>query len=175
MAVFNPQIQPTQDPNFTNVTKPVPAPKADISTGLTLATVGEGIEGAAKLADTTFKGVLKDTIQQGVDNLQGGYLDSLKTAWNAQRSGIPINPATLAPVDDQGSNGPPPPAQLQAGLAQAQKIGIAQIQKDHHHQHNNKQDKHKHRRKKKPKNRTQEKQMILSTPVLCTPWLRTLE
>jgi len=128
MAVFNPQIQPTQDPNFTNVTKPVPAPKADISTGLTLATVGEGIEGAAKLADTTFKGVLKDTIQQGVDNLQGGYLDSLKTAWNAQRSGIPINPATLAPVDDQGSNGPPPPAQLQAGLAQAQKIGIAQIQ-----------------------------------------------
>src|SRR6266853_2413416 len=127
MASFDiqpPQINP-QD--WTRVSRPIQEPehitKADASTGITLSTIGTGIEEAAKLYDTTEKAYLRDKVTTGVNKLRDDYTDAYLNLRNQQQGLIPPQPQTLAQAD-----APQVPGGLQAGLDRVQQLGVAQAQ-----------------------------------------------
>lgn len=122
MAVFNPAVQPVAAPDFTNVTKPITQPEADKSVGLTLDTVGKGIEGATQLADTAVKEDIKTTADTGVDKLRDAYTQNLVTLRNAQ---IGQSQTAESLLPDAGT---PPPPGLDAGLDRVKQLGVAMAQ-----------------------------------------------
>lgn len=132
MAVFNPQVNPTNDPNWTNVSRPISDLTADKSKGMTLATIGDTIEGVAKFADTTMKGYLKDTVETGVNSLRDNYTADLQRVRNLQIAGV--TPSTQALNSAGLSNdtlAPDPeeiPGGLQAGIDKAKALGTAMVQ-----------------------------------------------
>lgn len=81
MSIFNPQVQAGQDnsPNYFKYSEPISQPKADTSTGIALATAGEGIEGATKLADQTTKDVIKQDVYNKVDAERDAFTGALNT------------------------------------------------------------------------------------------------
>src|SRR6266481_7068185 len=92
MAVFNPVGPDVTPQNWDRVSKPIQQPEADKSTGLTLATIGEGLDSAVKLADTTEKSYLKDKVETGVNNLRDSYTRQLVQVRNMQIAGT-VDPA----------------------------------------------------------------------------------
>lgn len=67
MAIVNPQVQPTQDPNWTNVFRPADGFIADKSKAIGLETLGQGIEGASAIVDTAIKKGIDKTANEQVD------------------------------------------------------------------------------------------------------------
>lgn len=89
---------------------------------MTLATIGEGIDEGAKIADTAEKGYLKDKVDTGVNTLRDAYTDSLIAARNGQL--IPNSPGpTLA-----AAAAPEVPGGIQAGIQRLQGLAAAQAQ-----------------------------------------------
>lgn len=78
MAIFNPQVPPTQDPNWTNVSRPVEGPSPNVAGKIALEGIGEGISGAVGLADQTIKRSLDDTIHQQVDKQREDFTSGLE-------------------------------------------------------------------------------------------------
>lgn len=79
MAEFNPQIPDLNPPNFFKYSEPVHQPKSDSSTGIALATLGEGIEGGAKMVDTYKKESIEKDIRSITDEERGKFTSSLET------------------------------------------------------------------------------------------------
>lgn len=128
MAEFNPRVAPTSDPKWTDVSKPTSQPDADKSLGLTLATIGQGVEGAVSLADTAVKGFLKEKVETGVNTLRDEYTGALQEVRNMQigAAGTPTEVsanATLTPPDPAKV-----PMSLQSGIAKLQSLGVARDQ-----------------------------------------------
>lgn len=124
MVVFNPQIQPTQDPNWTNVSRPISDLTPDKSTGITLETTAKTIDSGVKLADTLTKQSIQKDTETGVDNLRDAYTESLQAYRNVQ-IGAAANPnASLMPTGDTT----PVPGNLQSGLQRVQQLGTAMAQ-----------------------------------------------
>jgi len=133
MAVFNPTGPDVNPPNWDRLSKPIQQPESDKSTGLTLATIGEGLDTAAKLADTTEKSYLKDKVETGVNDLRDSYTRSLVQVRNMQIAGtVPPSGALSAAgisADTLGETpAPDVPGGLQAGLDKASALGTAQAQ-----------------------------------------------
>lgn len=124
MVVFNPQIQPTQDPNWTNVSRPISDLTPDKSTGIALETTAKTIDSGVKLADTLTKQSIQKDTETGVDNLRDAYTESLQAYRNVQ-IGAAANPnASLMPTGDTT----PVPGNLQSGLQRVQQLGTAMAQ-----------------------------------------------
>lgn len=114
MAVFNPQIPDTQDPNWLGWSKSITQPSGDTSTGTMLSSIGEGVGEALKLADTSVKSVLEDQIYTQAKAVQQDYQsnltkadDSIRLAQN--RTGIAVGPGTNilnTPAFGGGGTGP---------------------------------------------------------------------
>lgn len=123
MVIFNPQIPNTSvnDPNWTNVSKPISDIPADKSTALAISTATEALGSAVKITDTAIKDSAQKDVQAGVDNLRDGYIDALKTVRNAQ---IASTDQSLLPE----TTAPDAPAGLQSGLDRARNIGTALAQ-----------------------------------------------
>lgn len=123
MVIFNPQVPNSgvNDPNWTNVSRPISDIPADKSTALAITTATEALGSAVKITDTAIKDSAKKDVQTGVDNLRDGYLDALKTVRNAQ---IASTDQSLLPETDA----PAAPAGLQSGLDRARNIGTALAQ-----------------------------------------------
>lgn len=123
MAIFNPQVPDSPIPNWEKSSQPISQPEADKSTGLTLATIGQGLDEAVGIADTAVKGFLKEKVETGVNATRDAHTQSLIMARNTQISGIPQPDNTLVPAE-----GPAIPPGLQAGVQRAQALGEAQAQ-----------------------------------------------
>lgn len=80
MAVFNPQIPDTNDPNWLGWSKPVAQPAGDKSTATALASIGEIGGEAIKFADTAIKSVLEDQVYTSAKDIQSRYTADLKNA-----------------------------------------------------------------------------------------------
>lgn len=78
MVAFNPQIQPTQDPNWTNVSRPVEGPSPNQSGRIGLETIGEGLSGAVSLTDQTLKRTIDNTVNTEVDKQRDEYTAGLE-------------------------------------------------------------------------------------------------
>lgn len=76
MATFDPQFK-TQDDRYWNWFKPAEQPLADKSKGLAFETLGKGIEGAAKLADTTVKNVLDNELETELTQKKDNFINQL--------------------------------------------------------------------------------------------------
>lgn len=129
MAVFNPQVQPTQDPNYLNISRPISDVTADKSGGMLMAAAGEALTGTVELVDRTEKDYLKDKITTDVQGLQDNYITGLKGARGAQIAGQ--QPAGLIPEPDPATlagDEPQVPAGVQQGIQRAQQLAEARIQ-----------------------------------------------
>lgn len=130
MAVFNPQVTPTNDPNFFKYSDSISQPKADESKGIALKTLGEGIEGGFQLADTVVKDVIKSDVYTQVDKERSAFSNKLT---NMRDYGNP-NGANAPPGNDpantvvEGTPGPPVNlfANAQASVPSAINQGIRQ-------------------------------------------------
>jgi len=123
MAVFNPQVQPTNDPNWTNVSRPISDVTPDKSAAIAISGSAELLDSGVKIADTLTKQSIKQDVYSGVDKLRDAYTDSLKDLRNAQ---IASTDTTLLPSKDNGDGGGDnPPVGLQNGLDRVKQIGVA--------------------------------------------------
>lgn len=124
MAVFNPQVQPTQDPNYLGYSKGIEGGYGvDKSTGLALDTIGTGIEGAANIADTGVKDYLKTNIRNTVEKERSDYTDYLETLKGAALTNKIPGAGTDSIMDANASMDVPDG--LQAGLDSAQSLAAA--------------------------------------------------
>lgn len=133
MAVFNPQLPNSSDPNWTRVSQPISEPTPDKSTGLLLSTLGDALDTGVKVADQAMKSYLKDTIDTGVNTLRDNYTQALQNVRNTQIAGTAtpeslaaagVNPDTLAVQPTAQAI----PGGLQAGIQKAQALGTAMAQ-----------------------------------------------
>lgn len=107
MAVFNPQIQPTQDPNYFRYSEPISDIKAiDKSSAMMTEAIGSGIEGTAKLADDTAKQFIGEEVHKKVDALRTDFTNDLQTVLDTQRGVTPQKtggPLKVMAFDDDGT------------------------------------------------------------------------
>lgn len=121
MVVFNPGISDTQDPNWTNVSKPISDIQADKSKAIAISGAADVLDSSVKVADTLTKEAIKTDTDTGVDKLRDAQTQALQATRNIQ---IGQQTGTLLPKTDQ----PAPPASLQNGLDRVQQIGTALAQ-----------------------------------------------
>ena len=70
MATFAPELQNMPIPDWTKTSHPTSQPESDKSKGIALSTIGEGIQGAATIAETGVEDYLKEKVRAGVDTLR---------------------------------------------------------------------------------------------------------
>lgn len=115
MAIFNPQVEPgnADMPNYFKYSEPIKQPEADQSVGIALKTAGTALDGAAELADSTIKGIIKTDTYNRVDaerNSFTGFLDASKNPSDPNNG----NPSSVGPDGPQ-----PAPLNLLAGNTQS--------------------------------------------------------
>lgn len=129
-AVFNPQVDPTRDPNFFKYSDSISQPKADESTGIALKTIGEGIEGGFKLADTVVKDVIKSDVYEQVDKERRDFSTALTNTRNFGNPAGATAPAGNDPANTIGEGTPGGPVDLftgqKASVPSAINVGIKQ-------------------------------------------------
>lgn len=114
-AVFNPQVDPTRDPNFFKYSDSISQPKADESKGIALKTLGEGIEGGVHLADTVVKDVIKSDVYAQVDKERKDFSTALTNTRNFGNPAGAPTPAGADPSAAIGEGTPGGPVDLFAG------------------------------------------------------------
>lgn len=80
MAVFNPGVSDTQDPNFLNWSKPISQPGGDKSTGIALDTAATGLGEGLKLADNAEKSIIEDKYYADAHAIMDDYTQNLQRA-----------------------------------------------------------------------------------------------
>lgn len=124
MAIFNPQIQPTNDPNYLGYSKGVDGFGVDKSTGIALETAAKGLEEGVTIVDTGIKDYLKDNIRNTVEKERGDYTQYLNTLKNvAQTNTIPGAGTDDSIMDANASMDIP--SGLQVGLDRAKSLAAA--------------------------------------------------
>jgi hypothetical protein len=133
MASFDPAVPVTQDPNYTREFRPIPQPESDKSLGMTLSTIGEGIDSAVKIGGEIQNSIISEKVRTGVEGLRDNYTAALTKVRDQQAAGLIPDPQSQAAagiavgtlgVDQQ----PNVPGGLQAGLDRANALGTAMAQ-----------------------------------------------
>lgn len=83
MAVFNPQVAPTTDPNYMGYSKGTSQPQADTSYETLFKGIGDTISGAVKVADLGIKSYLDNKVTADVDAERDLYTANLSVTRNA--------------------------------------------------------------------------------------------
>lgn len=125
LVVFNPQVDPVNPPNWSNVSKPISDVQADKSTAIAITGATEVLDSSVKAADMLTKESIKQDTYEGVDRLRDAYTDGLKTVRNMQIAGTQT-PGSLLP--DGGDGGGDAPPGLSNGLDRVKQIGTALAQ-----------------------------------------------
>lgn len=89
-AVFNPQVQPTQDPNYLGYAKVVDAPAPDQSSALAISTSANLLEGSVHAIDTSIK--------KGIENEATKLIDPERDKMTAALEQTKKDTVTPAPV-----------------------------------------------------------------------------
>lgn len=124
MAIFNPQVDPTRDPNFFKYSDSISQPKADESKGIALKTIGEGIEGGVHLADTVVKDVIKSDVYAQVDKERKDFstaLTNTRNFGNPAGANAPAgeDPSPNTPINLFEGQKASVPSAINAGIKQA--------------------------------------------------------
>lgn len=132
MAVFNPQVAPTQDPNYLGYSRVVEAPPPNMSSKIALETAGSALESGVTLVDTAIKKGISDTAYAKIDPLRDEYTAGLeKLKGNLDQGTVPKPDGAVAPgkslldanasLDDE----PEIPAGLESGLSRIDRLAAA--------------------------------------------------
>lgn len=107
MAIFNPQVQPTPDPYFLHLSRPIGNIDADKSKALAISATGEGISDAVKGADEVVKKTIEDKVYDKASAIRDQFSSQLAEADTLVRQKPDL-------ITDDGSTGPATgvPAQL---------------------------------------------------------------
>jgi hypothetical protein len=132
--VFNPQSNIAPIPNWTrSIGSPVSQPLPDVSKGKQLETIATGIEGGAKVAETSLETWLNNRIRAGAEADQQATIQSYEEIRNAQIQGRQPDPTAVRTagfggslVRGEGQQVLPPG--LEAGLDKANQVGLAKAQ-----------------------------------------------
>lgn len=126
MAVFNPQSQPPNDPNYLGYSKGIEGGfGVDKSGGIALDTAATGITEGVSIIDTGIKDSLKDTIRGTVEKQRDDYTQYLETLKKiAQTNQIPGSDNTGESIMDANASMDVPDG-LQAGLDRAKNLAAA--------------------------------------------------
>lgn len=132
MAVFNPQVNPTNDPNYTGISKPISDVTPDKSTALAITGATEALGSAVGLAEQTTQDYIKDKTRAGIEALRGATTVAYEDIRNAQFTGQQPSPLAQRTAGFTGSlvasGDPDTPPALQAGLDRAGDIATARAQ-----------------------------------------------
>lgn len=132
MAIFNPQVQPTNDPNYLGYSRGIEGgfgvksgvPGVDKSSSILIDTAATGLSESASIVDTGIKDYLKDNIRNTVEKQRDDYTQYLTTLKKvAQTNTIPGAGATDSILE--GDGGGDVPDGLQAGLDRAKNLAAA--------------------------------------------------
>lgn len=125
MAEFNPQINDLKAPNYTRgYSEPIHDLKADTSTGLLLNTVGEGIEGAAKLATQESHRIIDKDVRSTLEPIRSEFTADLQ---QAKASLIPgaVQTAQGPSLSGGDASGPSVPTAIKNGISTVESIQSA--------------------------------------------------
>lgn len=130
MAKFNPTVAPTNDPNWTQVTKPISDLTPDRSAAIAMNTTAEGITGAVNLADQTTKAVINEDIDTGVNKLREDTINVYQVARAQQQQGNNTQAAAIvgSPSGTLAEDSVSVPSGLKNGLQTLDGIGQAAAQ-----------------------------------------------
>lgn len=95
MAIFNDPVQ-HQDPNWTNISRPVPEAQADVSGGLALKGAGDAFGDVVKLTDQEIKRDISDESYKQVDVERDKFTQGLLATKNALDNGMVANAVNTA-------------------------------------------------------------------------------
>lgn len=135
MAIFNQEPPAINPQDWTRVSKASQQPdsitKSDNSLGLTLSTLGEGLDTAVKIGGEIQDTIIKDKVRAGVEGLRDSYTSALVKVRDQQIAGIAPTPETLSAAGIgtlQPDIQPEVPPGLEAGLKKAEALGTAAAQ-----------------------------------------------
>lgn len=133
MVSFDPAVSPTPDPNWDRQFHPIPQPESNKSTGMTLATLGEGLTSAVGLGKEIQEDIIKDKVRTGVEKERDSYTAALVKVRDQQIAGVAPSTEALSAAGIQGQTlsgdeAPDVPGGLQAGINKAQALGTAMAQ-----------------------------------------------
>lgn len=119
-------------PNWTRVTNPISQPESDKSGGIALATIGQGIESGATVADTIAKDIIKRDTDNTVKPIREDFTNSLMAARD-QLNNSSVVPApvqtgqgsTAQNILPEGQTAAPPPSGVKSGLDKIQSIQLS--------------------------------------------------
>lgn len=135
MAVFNPEVPVTKDPDWKKDFRPISDIPADKTAGMSLALLGNTIEGVTGLVDTGIKKSLSDEAYTKADIAQGvdqSFLEGQRAELTNEK--LPTNrPVTLAPdikrtpslINNNGEDPEEKPQGLTSGISQVNRLGAA--------------------------------------------------
>lgn len=132
MAIFNPQVQDINTPDWTNTSRPISQPESDKSKGMILSTIAGGLETGAKIAEDTMQDYLKEKVSAGVDALRDTSIAAYTNIRNSQVTGTQPAQSAMETAGFRGSlvrSGETVPDSLQAGLDRAENISLAKSQR----------------------------------------------
>lgn len=133
MAVFNPQVNPTNDPNYTGISKPISDVTPDKSTAIAITGGAEALGSAVSLVEQTAQDYIKEKTRAGIEALRGATTVAYEDIRNAQATGAQPSPLAQRTAGFTGSlvagaGDPDTPPALQAGLDRAGDIATARAQ-----------------------------------------------
>lgn len=103
MAVFNPPIQPAQDPHYLQLSKSIEQPSFSSSSSAALKGFGDIIEKAAKGADAYIEDVAKKDTRDTLEPMRDQFAQDLTTADRLVRYAANLQPQQGESVADLGS------------------------------------------------------------------------
>ncbi len=132
MAPFNPQIQPSQDPNWTGISRPISDLPGDKSKALAISTATDALDTGVRVAENIDQDVIKEKTRAGVEALRDATTLAYETTRGALIQGQQP-PAAAANVAGLGilktaQNNADVPEALQSGLDRAQDLATARTQ-----------------------------------------------
>lgn len=88
MAIFNPQVSPTQDPNYLNYSRVLDAPTPNTSGKIGLETAAIGLDSAVTITDQAIKKGIADNAYEAVDPLRDAMTSGLERVKASLDKGI---------------------------------------------------------------------------------------
>lgn len=132
MAVFNPQVQPTQDPNYLGYAKVVDAPAPDQSSALAISATTNLLEGGIHAIDTSIKKGIENEATRLIDPER----DKMTAALEQTKKDTAVTPAPVQTVSgtttgslldaNASMDAPDVPDGLQQGLDRISQLKDAQ-------------------------------------------------
>lgn len=126
MAIFNPEPNPTSDPNYLNQSRGTDRAQADLSTGIMLKGIGNIVGAVAKGTAAVAEDSIDQQIKRRVNEERNPIIEAYEQ--NARQNGPTVetnNPLSLTPPASQGPYVPPA---LNAAMGPIENLARAQAQ-----------------------------------------------